>query len=217
MPVGIMEEEAEVSAVADAVLQEAEEFEHRLSDRGVTSVADASWVPGRVSQHTVRRWDTVSGDLAVLIRPSGAVVSLQPEWPTVASTDPERSTNEKIALPEMVTISEIVSKTAVQTPPVTMSLGDARPIGIAIGTEVVIIGGMAIVAVLLMAHGSSTISDSIHTIIGTPTAIPMMDTPITPTHMDTMRANTRAIPIITIRAPTARPINPPTRPLPQPK
>ena len=47
-----------------------------------------------------------------------------------------------------------------------MFLRDARRIGTGIGIAAVITGGMAIVAVLLMAHGSSTISDSIHTMIG---------------------------------------------------
>src|SRR5207248_9083393 len=99
-----------------------------------------------------------------------------------------------------------------------MFLRDARRIGTGIGIAAVITGGMAIVAVLLMAHGSSTISDSIHTMIGIcmviATAIRITDMRMILTHMATALRSTKAIPITTLRALTIRPIDPSTRPLP---
>ena len=108
------EEAAEVSAGADTLLQEAAELEHPLSDRGVTSVAAASWVPGRAFHHTARRWRFISSGLVVLIvlLPSREAASLELEWPAAASIHRERSIMEKTVLLETAVISEIVSKTA---------------------------------------------------------------------------------------------------------
>src|SRR5438067_12438903 len=95
-----------------------------------------------------------------------------------------------------------------------MFLRDARRIGTGIGIAAVITGGMAIVAVLLMAPGSSTVSDSILTMIGICMVIPITDMGMILTHMATALRSTKAIPITTLRALTIRPIDPSTRPLP---
>src|SRR5438046_8512857 len=68
-------------------------------------------------------------------------------------------------------ISGIVSRTALQTSPASMSLGDAQRIGIVIGTGAAIIGGMDIDATSSTASGSSTTRDSIRPIIGIRTAM----------------------------------------------
>ena len=108
------EEAAEVSAGAATLLQEAAELEHPLSDRGVTSVAAASWVPGRAFHHTARRWRFIRSGLAVLIAPlpSLAIASLHLDRPVAASTHRERLIMDKTVLLETAVISEIVSKTA---------------------------------------------------------------------------------------------------------
>src|SRR5205823_5104988 len=82
-------------------------------------------------------------------------------------------------------IPGIASKTAAPTSDGSMSLRDAQPIGIAIGTGAMIIGGMGIVANSSTASGSSMTRDSILTIIGIrtatatthPTTIPMATIP----------------------------------------
>jgi len=105
------EEAAEGSAGAATLLQEAAALEHPLSDRGVTSVAAASWGPGPASHHTARRWHFISSGLAILIvlLPSREAASLEVEWPVAASMHRERSTIGKTALIETGIISEIVS------------------------------------------------------------------------------------------------------------
>ena len=103
------EEAAEGSAGAATLLQEAAALEHPLSDRGVTSVAAASWGPGPASHHTARRWHFISSGLAILIAPSDATANLELEWPIAASMHRERSTIGKTALIETGIISEIVS------------------------------------------------------------------------------------------------------------
>ena len=83
-----------------------------------------------------------------------------------------------------------------------MSLRDAQPIGIAIGTGAVIIGGMDIVATSSTASGSSMTRDSIRTIIDIRTAT-VTTRPIT-IRMTTIPAFMKAaVPITTARAPTA--------------
>src|ERR1700736_477384 len=115
--------------------------------------------------------------------------------------DLERLILEKAGLPETGIITDIVSITAVQTSGVSISLRDARPIGIAIGIAVKIIGGVGTVATSSTATGSSTTPDSIRTIMGIRT---------TTTRTITIRMSTipafmkAAAPITTARAPTIR-------------
>jgi hypothetical protein len=87
-----------------------------------------------------------------------------------------------------------------------MSLPDAQPIGIVIGTGAVIIGGMDIVATSSMASGSSTTPGSIPTIIGirTATATTGPLTIRTTTILAFMKAR---VPITTASAPTTHQCN----------
>jgi hypothetical protein len=98
-----------------------------------------------------------------------------------------------------------------------MSLRDAQPIGIAIGTGAVIIGGMDIVATSSTASGSSTIQDFIRTIIGIRTAMATATTDPLTIRMTTMPAFMRATPITTAWAPTTHRSNMPIPRLPQPR
>src|SRR5438309_12130756 len=147
-----------------------------------------------------RRRFVNSAWLVLIVR---LVASLQLERPIVASKDLELLMIEKPVLHEGEMISGIVSKTAGQTSGESMSLHDAQPIGIAIGTGAVIIGGMDIVANSSTASGSSMTPDSIRTIIGIRTATAAT------TRLLTMRMTTipalmkGALPITTTRAPTA--------------
>src|SRR5207253_6593183 len=86
--------------------------------------------------------------------------------------DLEQLMAERPVSHETEMISGIVSRTALQSPGENMSLRDARPIGIAIGTGAVIIGGTDIVATSSTASGSSMTRDFIRTIIGIRTATP---------------------------------------------
>src|SRR5205823_1203800 len=129
----------------------------------------------------------------------GAVASLQLERPIAASMDLEQLLVVKPVSHETAMIPGIVSRTAVQTSGASMSLHDAQPIGTAIGTGAVIIGGMDIVATSSTASGSSMTRDSIRTIIGIRTAT-VTTRPIT-IRMTTIPAFMTA-PITTARGPT---------------
>ena len=137
----------------------------------VILAADATSRLERASHRTMRRRRFVNRALLLLIARLRAVASLQLEPPLVASMDLEQLLVEKPVSHETGMISGIVSRTAVQTSGASMSLRDAQPIGIAIGTGAVIIGGMDIVATSSTASGSSTTRDSIRTIIGIRTAM----------------------------------------------
>src|SRR5205807_6640943 len=143
-----------------------------------------------------RRRFVNSAWLVLIVR---LVASLQLERPIVASKDLELLMIEKPVSHEGEMISGIVSKTAGQTSGESMSLHDAQPIGIAIGTGAVIIGGMDIVANSSTASGSSMTRDSIRTVIGIRTAT-AITRPIT-IRMTTIPAFMKA-PITTARGPT---------------
>ena len=144
-------------------------LQHSSPLHAVILVADATSRPERASHRTMRRRHFVNSAWLVLI--ARLVASLQLERPLVASIDLEQLLVEKPVSHETEMIPGIVSKTAVQTSGASMSLRDAQPIGIVIGTGAVIIGGMDIVATSSTASGSSTTRDSIRTIIGIRTAM----------------------------------------------
>src|SRR4029077_19777503 len=137
--------------------------------------------------------------------------------PIVASIDLEQLMVEKPVSHEMEVIPGIVSETALQTSPESMSLRDAQRIGIVIGTGAVIIGGMDIVVTSSTASGSSTTRDSIRTTIGIRTAIATATTDPLTIRMTTIPAFMKAAPITTARAPTTHRSKMPIPRLPQPR
>src|SRR5713101_9339840 len=133
--------------------------------RGVTLAADASWRPGRASHHTTtRRWHFVSSALVVLIAPLRQVVSLQLERGTAAIALRDSRTEEikqsRIREANEMTQARSGAETISKRTGEIMSSRSIRPIGNAIGTGIATISGMATVAVLSTARGSSSISDS---------------------------------------------------------
>src|SRR5438445_963349 len=101
--------------------------------------------------------------------PSGRVSSRR-EVSIAAIVSPDSRTEEvtrsRIRDVKEMAQAELGAETISRQTGAITSSPSVRPIGITIGTEVVIIGGMATVAVLLTARGSSTTSDSTRTIIG---------------------------------------------------
>jgi hypothetical protein len=175
--------------------------QHSSPLHAVILAADATSRPERTSHRTMDRRHFGNSAWWVLI--ARLVARLQLEQPIVASMDLEQLMVEKAGSYETGMISGIVSKTAVQTSGESMSLRDAQPIGIAIGTGAVIIGGMDIVVTSSTASGSSMTPDSFPTIIGIPTAT-VTTRPTTTIPMTTIPARMKiAVLITTARAPTA--------------